>query len=68
MTIFKIVDKSAVESSDCSGRRVCEFGEGKFGGMREIRKCFVLGNLMVSPVICGGEYEVNLKFEFAIGV
>ena len=31
MAIFKIVDKSAVESSVCSGRRGVEIGGGKFG-------------------------------------
>ena len=35
---------------------------------RKTRKYFVLSNLMMVLVICGGGYKVNLKFEFVVGV
>lgn len=67
VAIFKIVDKSGFWGCGCSGRRGVVIGGGNLVGEGD-RKYFVLGNLMMSLVICGGGYEVNLKFGFAVGV
>ena len=41
---------------------------GEIWWERKTRKYFVLSNLMMVLVICVGGSEVNLKFEFVVGV